>query len=356
MLRFFLISFILFSTGRHSCGQEPRRDSTRSPHSVKILPVPALGYAPETGFYIGAVSLFTFDLYRDSFSRISNAKVEFNYTWKKQVILEAGWNYFFRRERWFTRGLLRYSEYPDLYFGVGPNTPESYELQYMSERWVADVDMLRNLGSRVFAGPRVRYLDYRHVHYEEKPLFPELVSSVSWGAGYTVLKDSRDNLLNATRGVYLEWSNTFDRAGGRTYSKFYADARVYTTPFAGTVAALRIYNELSPGDPPFFDYALFGGDKLARGYFYGRFREKNLFLVQSEIRQHIWRRIGLAVFGGAGNLYPDLQKLSLAHLKPNYGAGIRFLADRKERINLRLDYGMGTGGQSGFFIAFGESF
>ena len=70
---------------------------------VKILPVPAFGYSPETSTYIGAVSLFTLDFYQDEHTRTSNAKLEFNYTWRKQVIIEGQWNYFFRDEKYYTQ-------------------------------------------------------------------------------------------------------------------------------------------------------------------------------------------------------------------------------------------------------------
>lgn len=61
---------------------------------VKVLPVPAFGYSPETKTYIGAVALFTFNFYNDSITRLSNAKVEFNYTWNKQAIIDCAWNLF----------------------------------------------------------------------------------------------------------------------------------------------------------------------------------------------------------------------------------------------------------------------
>ena len=54
---------------------------------VKILPVPAFGYEPETKTHIVAVCLFTLDFYQDSTTRKSNAKLEFNYTFRNQIIL-----------------------------------------------------------------------------------------------------------------------------------------------------------------------------------------------------------------------------------------------------------------------------
>ncbi|HKJ78497.1 MAG TPA: hypothetical protein VKA10_03135, partial [Prolixibacteraceae bacterium] len=90
---FLLISFV----GK---GQEkvPKR-------KITVLPVPAIGYSPETKTYVGAVALFTIKNLTDTLTRTSNADFEFNYTWNKQVIIETGWNYFTPGEEWFSTGL-----------------------------------------------------------------------------------------------------------------------------------------------------------------------------------------------------------------------------------------------------------
>ena len=100
----------------------PNASGQDSIKRVKILPVPTIGYSPETSTYLGAVTLFTLNMFKDSLTRTSNAKFEFNYTWNKQLILDTEWNYFFKEEKWFTKGKLQYSDYPDFYYGVGSKT------------------------------------------------------------------------------------------------------------------------------------------------------------------------------------------------------------------------------------------
>ncbi len=339
-------------------GQEiPPKPVNKPDPRIKVLPVPAFGYTPETGAYVGVVSLLMLDLYRDSVTRVSNAKLEFNYTWRKQVILETVWAYFFEKEKWYTQGTIHYSEYPDQYFGIGATTPASFLTHYQSRRFVTDINLLREIPGRFFAGPRIRYLNYHAVRYNmDTRAFQELYDAITYGLGYTLLKDTRNNLLNASEGVYLELTNTYNYTAAASYIKLHTDLRYYTAISTGTVGAVRLYNEFTFGSPPFFDYAIAGGDKMVRGYFYGRYRERNMSTLQGEIRQHIVWRIGLAAFGGITKLYADAQELGFRHIKPNYGGGIRFLIDRKDRINLRLDYAAGVEGQNGFYISFGESF
>ena len=90
-----------------------------------------------------------------------------------------------------------------------------------------------------------------------------------------------------------------------------------------------------------------GGDEFVRGYFFGRFRDKNLSTLQTEIRSPSLWRFGLAAIGGISTLYDNFSNFS-KQFWPNYGAGLRFLIDRKENINLRLDYVLGAHDNSGF--------
>lgn len=105
--------------------------------------------------------LFTFDFYQDSITRVSNADFEFNYTWNRQVILESTWNYYFKEESWFTQGKIQYSKYPDKYYGIAANTPESQEVLFDSRRLIIDVNLLRHLGKKNFLGFGLRFQDYK---------------------------------------------------------------------------------------------------------------------------------------------------------------------------------------------------
>jgi len=347
----FLACYLLFA--KSVFGQ----DSTKV-KKVKVLPVPTFGYSPETRTYIGAVALFTINLYQDSTTRTSNAKVEVSYSWNKQVILETQWNYFFAHEAWFTRGLLHFSKYPDLYYGIGPDTQEDGELKFESNRAIVDVDVLKKFKKYVFGGIGIRYLNYSNLSfYNETNPYPELQNSSTTGVKLILLKDSRNNILNASSGSFMEVLNTHN-FGDSYYSRLGIDLRKYMTMSYNDrhVLAGRFYTTFVFGDPAFFDYSLIGGDKYARGYFYGRYRDQNFTTLQLEYRMPIIWRIGLAGFGGFSMIYPDFTSIDQSSFKPNGGLGLRFLVDKAENTNLRIDYAVGSDGQDGFYITFGESF
>ena len=350
-----LIIFFVCCLGINSWSQ----DSTIT-RKVGILPVPAFGYSPETKTYVGAVALFTIDLYSDR-TRSSNAKVEFNYTWNKQSILETEWNYFFKEEKWFTNGLIHLSKYPDRYYGIGTETHEIDVQQFETNRVKTEISLLRKMKRSYMAGGELRFIDYSNTRLigDTSPIFyPELTDRKVFGVSFITLIDRRNNLLTPTSGVYLKFEAE-QNFGKSSNTRFSFDYRKYFKPFKKLqhTLSIRWLNIVSAGKPAYFDYTLFGGDKVARGYFYGRFRDQNLTTLQAEYRLKMFWRIGFAAFGGASLLFPTIpENWQMSYFKPNAGLGLRFLVDKKENTSLRFDYAIGQNGQNGFYISFGESF
>ena len=95
-----------------------------------------------------------------------------------------------------------------------------------------------------------------------------------------------------------------------------------------------------------------------RGYYEGRFTDLNVVMAQVEIRQRIWRRIGMTVWGGAGNVFPSFESFDWGQTMPNYGLGFRW--EFKNRVNVRFDFGMGRKVQgkmiNGFLMSINEAF
>ena len=324
---------------------------------VKILPVPAFGYSPETKTYIGGVSLFTFDFYQDSITRHSNAKIEFNYTWNRQMIIESGWNLFSKNEEWFSKGQIHFSKFPDYYYGVGSETPDTNKFAYQSNRFIFDISALKKIKPYLFTGANIKYIQYWNV----SPInatslsYPELTNNFTLGMGYSVLKDNRNSILSPTSGTYIYANSTYNFSKSN-YWEFLLDLRYYKTWNEKFTVAGRFVNDINTNTPPFYDYAFLGGDKFVRGYYYGRYRDKNLSSFQLEFRLPIVWRFGLATFGGLSNLYPNISSIKMSNTKYNAGLGIRFMVDKKDKTNLRLDYAIGNDKNSGFYISFGESF
>jgi hypothetical protein len=68
----------------------------------------------------------------------------------------------------------------------------------------------------------------------------------------------------------------------------------------------------------------------------------------------IWRFSGVA-FAGLGAIAGAVDELVGVPLRPAGGVGLRFAINQRERLNLRLDFGIGPG-TYGFYFMVGEAF
>lgn len=102
-----------------------------------------------------------------------------------------------------------------------------------------------------------------------------------------------------------------------------------------------------------------GSDEMMRGYYQGRYRDKNYLAVQSEIRYRVHPRIGMVAFIGAGTVYHDT--INLSNFKLSGGGGLRYFFDLEHNSSVRFDYAIGEKNpgekrQGGFYIALGQAF
>lgn len=348
---FFLLCFPIVSFGLNR--PEENGDSIKT-KKVKVLPLPTFGYEPETKTQAGVVCLFALDFFEDSLTRQSNAKIEADYTWRHQLVLEAEWNYFSLQEKWFSDGQFHISIYPDCYFGIGGNTSLDDKLIFSTNRLKLDFSLYRNLGNQVFVGGGLRHFNFTKLSSDSLNSFNELHDASNLGFKFAMFKDTRNNLLNATKGVYALADVEYNLSQS-DYWKFNIDLRKYFENDKGFSLSTRWLNTLTVNTPNFYDYSILGGDEFVRGYFYGRYRDKNLSTLQAEIRTPHIARFGLAAIGGVSSLYNNVNTITNI-IRPNYGIGLRFLMDKEDRINLRFDYVKGANDNDGFYISFGESF
>lgn len=350
----FILLNIIFCNFLNAQQNDSININSKKNRKVKILPVPTFGYEPETKTHIGVVSLFTINLYQDSSTRVSNAKIEFNYTFRRQIILESEWDYFFKKEQWFSNGIIHASIYPDFYYGIGANTPKNNELLFNSNRTIIDVGLYKNIGKKIFVGGGLRYLNYYNISTDDNNPYEELQNASTTGLKTSIFQDTRNNILNATTGNYYLINFEYNFSS-EDYMSIKLDLRKYFSLKHGFTLSTRFFNSFILNTPNFYDYSVLGGDQYVRGYFYGRYRDKHLTTLQTEIRTPLLWRFGLAFIGGISSLYPDFSAFADT-IRPNYGIGLRFLMDKKDNINLRLDYVIGSQNNSGFYISFGESF
>ncbi|MEM9987493.1 MAG: hypothetical protein AAF804_20565, partial [Bacteroidota bacterium] len=125
------------------------------------------------------------------------------------------------------------------------------------------------------------------------------------------------------------------------------------------VLAAQVYGNFMRGDSiPFNLLSLLGNESLLRGYYTGRFRDRQYLATQIEYRFLPFpfsKRIGGSAFFGMGTVAPTLGDLRLNQLKPAGGLGIRVLLFPEKDIFVRLEVAMTPEGPNFYFFT-GEAF
>jgi hemolysin activation/secretion protein len=107
---------------------------------------------------------------------------------------------------------------------------------------------------------------------------------------------------------------------------------------------------------PLRSLASLGGDNCMRGYYSGRYRDKQQIALQAEWRMPVYGRWGVVAFGSTGDVARKVMGYDFRDMKYAYGGGLRCALNKKEKLNLRLDYGLTSNNNQGFYLQLGEAF
>jgi outer membrane protein assembly factor BamA len=218
----------------------------------------------------------------------------------------------------------------------------------------------RRLFKGAFLGLQGTYNDYFDVSFSG-PILQDLVGQSgarNVGVGASFLYDTRNNILNARKGVYVELSGLkfSDRLGATySYNSYTADFRKYFPINDRSVIAFQVLGLIKTGTVPFLQLSYLGGSDIMRGFYSGRYRDKVLGATQFEYRRQITDDWGAVAFVGLGNVTDELKHFDFRDIKNSIGVGARYMLDKKDRMNLRMDAGMGNGNLN-FYIAIAEAF
>ena len=181
---------------------------------------------------------------------------------------------------------------------------------------------------------------------------------INSGLGLVFMIDTRDNVVSASRGVFLQTSGyVYNAAIGSSfnYSNYNLTFNKYFAIGRRMVLATNTVMNLNSGDTPFIEMARVGGNSILRGYAQYRFRDYNFIASQIEYRYMVWNKLGFVAFAGLGDVFNKTQDIESEQLKYSLGGGLRVALDSKEKINLRVDYGVGRG-NTGVYVSVTEAF
>jgi hypothetical protein len=244
------------------------------------------------------------------------------------------------------------------YFGEGPESLESNRSQYRLEstdtvgyaivrprEWLAvhgRLGLLRNPELRQPAGAFLRDFPSTFETFPDDPVYrldrqPDFLHTE-----VAVVGDTRDEPGYPTRGgVYrAAWSNYRDRTADMfSFGRYEAEAAHFVPVFDDNVVfAVRgwvVGSSTKPGQHvPFYLAPSLGGSNTLRGYADYRFHDRNLALVNTEMRVAIFEHVDAVALFEAGNVAARFGDLNLE--KKSYGFGIRVHSDTATFARLDL--------------------
>jgi len=335
------------------------------PAAPKWIHYPVLAYAPETSWEIGVSSLLVYSANRDLSNRLSELKAFTFYTLENQYGLWLDHTVYTDENAWFIYGRARYQSFPLYYYGIGRDAPSEVQSVIDGEYILLRERLLRQTWPSLYVGLELDYQALNRIDYVDAvPGFtPPAVGaqgSRNLGVGLGVLYDNIHNAMNPREGFYSEWAFLRYGAGGGAFdfTSYITDSRIYRPLRENTVLAAQVYGQFTTGEAPFNMLSLMGGESLMRGYYLGRYRDRNLLAAQVEYRIlpfSFSKRIGASAFLAAGQVYGDDHPFSWQQFLPTGGAGLRFLLFPDKDIYTRLDVAYTREG-SGVYFFIGEAF
>ena len=329
-------------------------DDSNKPKTYKKFDFSIIGgphYSTDTKLGLGLVAA---GLYRTNVSLFGDITTVGFY------LLGIRGNHLFPNDRYRLDYTLYFFSFPSSYWGIGYDMGNDGNNCTQMKRWQAQIksSFLIQLSKSLYMGPMLAY-DFVSVKKVENP---ELLNGLplrtsSLGVGFSLVYDSRDVLTYSTNGYYVNISQSFrPKFIGNKQAFHTTDIRFcgYNQIWKGGVLAYEARGIFNLGETPWSMMATLGNSYSMRGYYEGRYRDKHKLDTQIELRQHVWRRNGIALWVGAGTVFDRFSSIHMDRILPNFGIGYRW--EFKKDVNVRLDYGFGKNGQKGFIFNINEAF
>jgi len=371
----------------------------KPPKNYYIFATPVIGSAPATGFVLGLAGQITFKGARpdDKYSVINgNAQ----YTTKNQALFQVKNNLILAQNKLFMSGDFRIFIYSQPTYGLGTNalnasegggiilgndavTPDSIAQEMTYNYFKFHQLAAYNFKGIFYLGGGINFDLYNKIKVE----YPLLNGAdTSFHTAYSLLHDddttkygvngisanaiidTRDNQINATKGVFLnlEFNYNFKLTSNQHNSsvltgelRYFKSLKVRRHQHTMGLWVLTTF--VVGGHAPYLTLPAIGWDQRSRsgrGYPQGTFRGESYAYGEFEYRFPITCNefLGGVFFVNATTASDRDHDVPLfRYIQPAFGAGLRFLLDKTSRTNLVTDYGIGRK-TNGFYLNAGETF
>ncbi|WP_269417029.1 BamA/TamA family outer membrane protein [Pedobacter rhodius] len=345
------------------------KDTTRK---ASFLPIPAFGYSQETGFEFGIGAIYSFYSYRkDTVTRSSNFSANATYSTKKTYNLALKGDAWSKGNIYHIIGEIRFKKMPFNFYGLGNNTNKTDEDKLVQQQIKVAFDLEKTFIKNAYSGISLGFENYDFndqaaggIYSSDPAIFGRPGGRVIF-TGISQSYDTRNSNNYPSKGFFgrITYQYAPDFFGGDNFngSQIKLNLRNFwklSNKFI--LGAQGLYHTVQSNHTPFYLLPQLGNDEMMRGYYTGRYRDKNLLAIQTELRYRYNNRFGAVLFAGTGTVW-GTSDFAVDAFKPNLGGGLRYFFDPAKGLSVRLDYGIGERKtnekrQSGFYISLAEAF
>lgn len=336
-------------------------------HKTRVKVFPYIYYTPETALAIGVGGITTFYTSQHELLRPSKITLSGYYSTRKQYKFTLAPEVYMARNRLFLSTNINFGKFVDKFWGIGNDTPEIENEDYDSRAWGILLNfqfppllkfLPQNKSGIIYDYYKYSIIDARDNPFLQQDHLTGSKGGISSGLGLSFVWDTRDQIFYPTKGGYYQGKAIFYmKAIGSSFdfNSYELDLRQYIGLNQRNIIALQVFANFVRGNPPFYELSLLGGSHIMRGYFQGRYRDKNFLAGQMEYRRHLWWRLGMVAFAGLGDVEKEMRDFRITDAKVSTGLGLRFLFDEAQKVNIRMDIGFGRD-SSGIYFSVEEAF
>ncbi len=334
--------------------QDGKTDSTKK---MKFGIICGPHYSSDTKFGIGFNVVGEYFVKRDGKTSMSNLTIFGDITTTKYFNAGIRGNNFFKEDRVRIDYKAMFDAFPSKFWGLGysNNDNDKIESKYRRLKIGSNIDLFFSTIPNLYIGPHLEHIFIRAKEFEDETLISGRRKIIRpFGLGFSICWDSRDFLLNPQKGTYAKISFTsYYEHNHKSYYKINTTVNYFTPIWKDGVLGFDFNLETNWGRTPWLLYSELGGSYKMRGYYEGRYRDRNAYCITAELRQKVYRRHGVVAWAGMGTVW-GIDNFNIKNTLPNWGVGYRFELIKK--INIRLDFGFGKNGQHAIIFQIAEAF
>ena len=322
-------------------------------NQFRIFPV--VSYSQETSLLFGVSGVKTFiPTLKDSLSRISNLNFLALYSLLNQKFLVIDGVEFFNKEKIIMENQISYTTVFSNYWGLGQaSSIQNLETYTLQQLYLTNTIKFKT-HRKFFVGFRTDFHHEFDYVYKDSGLFAKDFTFINkpqtvFGLGPILTIDSRNDAYYPNKGWLVQLYGLYFTPlfGSKTeFTQINLDVRKFLQVKPNNILAFQLYGNFNFGT--FVNvryYSRIGGPKLARGYYDGRFIDKNTLVFQTEFRTQLklfkiynqWLKA--AFFFSIGDVFKYPSDLQLFYMKTAFGLGFRIPILPNQKLHLRLDFG-----------------